>query len=119
MRKENRIMVAIPDNTMVAMGFHLPFFGERYSPGDLIVENINNAFGVRFVEFGESSRTCEQTGTTIPAKYFRDENNKANIEITDVYVMVRKDGSESPIVGYYRDLVYYGINEFLQSLICL
>ena len=45
MRKENRIMVAIPDNTMVAMGFHLPFFGERYSPGDLIVENINNAFG--------------------------------------------------------------------------
>lgn len=118
MRKENRIMVAIPDNTMVAMGFHLPFFGERYSPGDLIVENINNAFGVRFVEFGESSRTCEQTGTTIPAKYFRDENNKADIEITDIYVLVKKDGSESPIIAYYRDLVYYGINEFLQSLIC-
>ncbi len=50
MRVENRIEFPIPSNTEVAKGFcFIPILMEA-SPGDMIVENINNAPSSRFLK---------------------------------------------------------------------
>lgn len=49
MQKDNRIIFPIPEDTLVEKGFRHRLIPFEASPGDMIVENINNAPGSRFI----------------------------------------------------------------------
>lgn len=116
MRKENRINCFIPGDTEVCQGYRDSFSLERYSHGDLIVENINSA-GCTYIKTDLGSREAYPGGRLL-AKYFRDEKSKVTIEITDNYTVTRKDGKASPVIGNYSSgLTVKDINGFLQRLI--
>lgn len=116
MRKENRINCFIPDNTLVALGYKAVFEMERYSAGDLIVENLNSA-GCTYIktELGSYEVT---PGRWLLAKYFRDNKAKVTIEVTDEYTLTRRDGVDTPLISNYSfDLMVKDISGFLQRLI--
>ena len=97
MHKENRIDFMIPGDTLVEKGFKFPLFGFEASPGDMIVENINNALGSTFL----GMHRIEHLPGYIPfkglmAKWYKVLGVKTNKEylvtITDEGILVETGG---------------------------
>lgn len=127
MRKENRIDFPIPDDILVEKGFVIPVFGIRYSPGDMIVENINNAPGAHYMEQGYVHNIPGLPFAGLPYKKYKalgvETKKEYIITITDEGLMTE---TGDPIIGnverqliYYRDFhVRHGnISEFLRRFI--
>ena len=97
MRKENRIDFPIPEETLVETGFKFPLFGFEASPGDMIVENINNAPGSMFLGM---QRIADIPGYVpfkgLMAKWYRTLGAKTQKEylvtITDEGILVEVNG---------------------------
>lgn len=135
MNIENRINFQIPENTLVETGFKFTLFGFEASPGDMIVENINNAPSARYLGM---ERLSNIPNDPMPfkgllAKRFRCEGARTDTEylvtVTDEGILVETGGQ---IIGnqmwgenvqrtiiYYRDFrVRQGnINDFLKQFL--
>jgi hypothetical protein len=112
MRQENRIMIPIPSDVRVDMGFR-DIFGEWYSPADLIVENLNSA-GLEYIRMGHINI---RPWGRLDAKLFRDDDDEANIVVTDKCILVKKDNVVEPIMERYDCLRIKDISSFLGRLI--
>ena len=138
MHKENRINFPIPGNTLVEKGFNAPIFGFDASPGDMIVENINNAPGSTFLRM----HRIEDLPGSMPfkglmAKWYKALGAKTDKEylvtITDEGILVETNGRITDLgfsfkmIGeqVQRTVVYYhdfkvrqdNISEFLSRFL--
>lgn len=139
MRKENRIDFPIPGSTLVEKGFSEPFFGFTASPGDMIVENINNAPSAHFLgmeHIPDLPQFHPFKGLT--AKWYRTKGAQTDriylVTVTDEGIMTETGGdiiggasigymmtgnNVQRTVAYYHDLhVRQGnISEFLRRFL--
>ena len=139
MRKENRIDFPIPDSTLVEKGFSEPFFGFTASPGDMIVENINNAPSAYFLgmeHIPDLPQFHPFRGLT--AKWYRTKGAQTDrvylVTVTDEGIMTETGGDiiGGASIGYImtgenvqRTVVYYhdfhvrqgNISEFLRRFL--
>ena len=137
MNTENRINFPIPNSTLIVKGFKDPFFGFRASPGDMIVENINNAPRSRFLNF----ERIDNIPGNMPFKgleakrfiaYGVKTENEYLITVTDEGILFETGGeivaknrtmmgeNVQRIVVYYHDfckLTHGEISEFLRRFI--
>ena len=107
MQKDNRIIFPIPGDTLVEKGFRhrlIPFVA---SPGDMIVENINNAPGSQFIcmcLIPEFPGSYPFKGLT--AKYFRTLGARTEREylvcVTDEGILTETGGeiTGDDTIGY-------------------
>lgn len=127
MRKENRIDFPIPDDILVERGFRVPMFGIEFSPGDMIVENINNAPGARYMGSGYRDNIPGLPFAGLQFKRYKvlgvETKKEYIITITDEGIMTE---TGDPIIGNVeRKLIYYrdfhvrqkNISEFLRRFI--
>lgn len=127
MRQENRIDFPIPDDILVERGFYVPMFGIECSPGDMIVENINNAPGARYMDMGCMNNIPGLPFAGLPFKRYKalgvETKKEYIITITDEGIMTETGdpikGDVKRTVIYYRDFhVRQGnISEFLRRFI--
>ena len=127
MRKENRIDFPIPDDILVERGFKVPMLGIVCSPGDMIVENINNAPGARYMDTGYMHNIPGLPLAGLQFKRYKvlgvETKKEYIITITDEGIMTE---TGDPIIGNVeRKLIYYrdfhvrqgNISEFLRRFI--
>ena len=139
MRKENRIDFPIPGSTLVKNGFRDPFFGFTASPGDMIVENINNAPSARFLGMEHIPDLPQfHPFRGLMAKWYRTKGAQTDREylvtVTDEGIMTETGGDiiGGASIGYMmtgenvqRTVVYYrdfhvrqgNISEFLRRFL--
>ena len=138
MRKENRIDFPIPDSTLVEKGFSEPFFGFTASPGDMIVENINNAPSAYFLGMEHIPDLLQfHPFRGLTAKWYRTKGAQTGrvylVTVTDEGIMTETGGdiiggasrymmtgnNVQRTVAYYHDFhVRQGnISEFLRRFL--
>lgn len=139
MRKENRIDFPIPSSTLVENGFRDPFFGFTASPGDMIVENINNAPSARFLGMEHIPDLPQfHPFRGLAAKWYRTNGAQTDrvylVTVTDEGIMTETGGdiiggasigymmtgkNVQRTVAYYRDFhVRHGeLSEFLSRFL--
>lgn len=127
MKKENRIDFPIPGDTLVEKGFVFPLFGIRYSPGDMIVENINNAPGAHYMEQGHLHNIPGFPFAGLQYKKYKalgvETKKEYIITITDEGLIT--ETGDQIIGNVERKLIYYrdfhvrqrNISEFLRRFI--
>lgn len=118
MRKENRLNVSVPGNVRVSDGYNDILSGS-ISPGDLIVENINNAPNTHYKGTGLPSFSGWLKFGIIEVKrfiYLRPDGEETYIEVCDKGIFVKKPGI-IPTVADFRCLTVNGISNFLSKLI--
>lgn len=118
MRKDNRLNVFVPGNVWVSDGFDDILSG-YISPGDLIVENINNAPNTHYEGTGLPSFSGWLKFGIIEVKqfiYLRTDGEETYIEVCDRGIFVKKPGI-LPMVADFRGLTVNGISNFLSKLI--
>ena len=139
MRDENRIDFPIPDDTLVKSGFHAPLFGFKASPGDMIVENINNAPSARFLGMeyipdlpkyhpfkGFKAKYYRTKGANTDREYLVTITDEGIITETGGYIIggkgvgYRMTGENvQRVVVYYRDfnIRHRDISDFLRRFL--
>ena len=127
MRQQNRIDFPIPDDILVERGFNFPMPGIEFSPGDMIVENITNAPGARYMGSGYRDNIPGLPLAGLQFKRYKalgvETKKEYIITITDEGIMTE---TGDPIIGNVeRKLIYYrdfhvrqkNISEFLRRFI--
>lgn len=118
MRKENRLNCYVPGNIRVSDGYRDILTG-LVSPGDLIVENINNAPNAHYEGIGLPSYSEWLKSGIIEIKkfsYLKPDGEKIYIEVCDEGIFVEKPET-FPLIANFRGLTVNEISNFLGKLI--